>query len=176
MIIKFSKYVLDWHPGPVKVGQTFKNTPLCNLPPRDPQTKIKKICFIVTGRLAESVEGLNSSLSKRLASYGVANLGKEFFGGVESVLRDLPWFYLFLYIQTEFFCLWIKWMPLRVKIPTTLQHYTCLPAMLQGCHWEFNEIPSRFTYEKMQGYKNPKISKAIALFISEYFLSVLLLR
>jgi len=28
--------LLDWRPGPVKVGQHCKNTPLCDIPPREP--------------------------------------------------------------------------------------------------------------------------------------------
>ena len=50
--------------GQVKVAKKCKNTPTCDVPPSKPQTKNKKIIFSMsTRRLAESVEGLNSSLT-----------------------------------------------------------------------------------------------------------------
>ena len=48
--------------GQIKVA---KNTPACGVPLENTPTKMKKILFsISTARLAESVEGLNSSLAQ----------------------------------------------------------------------------------------------------------------
>jgi len=50
--------------GQVKVATKCKNTPTCDVPPRKRQTKNKKLFFLMsTRRLAEIVEGLNSSLA-----------------------------------------------------------------------------------------------------------------
>ena len=52
----------QWVGGQVKVA---KNTPTCGAPPWKPPTENKKFLFsISTTRLAESVEGLNSSLAQ----------------------------------------------------------------------------------------------------------------
>jgi len=59
---------LDWHPGPIKVGQKTKNTPTFWAPPRrTPHPNQKKFFFVEP--LAASVEGLNNSLAKTLVSY-----------------------------------------------------------------------------------------------------------
>jgi len=51
--------------GQVKVTKKRKNTPTCGVPPREPQTENEKRFFsISTRRLAESAEGLNSSLAQ----------------------------------------------------------------------------------------------------------------
>jgi len=55
--------LLDWLPGPVKVGQKTKKLPLCEPVPSKPLTQIKKIFLIEPRRLAASVEGLNNSLT-----------------------------------------------------------------------------------------------------------------
>ena len=50
--------------GQVKVAKKMQNTPTCDVPPSKRQTKNKKIFFSMSARrLAESVEGLNSSLA-----------------------------------------------------------------------------------------------------------------
>jgi len=50
--------------GQVKVAKKCKNTSTCDVPPSERQTKNEKIFFSMsTRRLAESVEGLNSSLA-----------------------------------------------------------------------------------------------------------------
>jgi len=49
---------LDWHLGP---GEVAKNTPLVTPPQENP--KPKKIFSVETGRLAESADGLNTSLA-----------------------------------------------------------------------------------------------------------------
>jgi len=50
--------------GRPKVAKKSKNTPTCGGPPREPQIENEKFFFsISTTRLAESVEGLNSSLA-----------------------------------------------------------------------------------------------------------------
>jgi len=50
--------------GQVKVAKKMQNTPTCDVPPSKRQTKNKKIFFSMsTRRLAESEEGLNSSLA-----------------------------------------------------------------------------------------------------------------
>jgi len=50
--------------GRPKMAKKSKNTPTCGGPPREPQTENEKIFFSnSTRRLAESVEGLNSSLA-----------------------------------------------------------------------------------------------------------------
>jgi len=35
----------DWRPGRVKVGQKTENTPVCEPPPGEPLTRIKKFFF-----------------------------------------------------------------------------------------------------------------------------------
>jgi len=50
---------MGWGPEPGKGG---KNTPTCGVPPENP--KPKKLFLISSRRLAESVEGLNSSLAQ----------------------------------------------------------------------------------------------------------------
>jgi len=54
---------LNWRPGPVKIGQKNKNTPLCEPVLGEPSPKSKKCFLIEPRRLAASVEGLNNSLS-----------------------------------------------------------------------------------------------------------------
>jgi len=55
---------IGWGPGPAKGGQNFQNTSTCGSPPSEPPTENKKrFCSISTRRLAESVEGLNNSLT-----------------------------------------------------------------------------------------------------------------
>jgi len=50
--------------GQVKVVKKMQNTPTCDIPPSKRQTKNEKKFFSMsTRRLAESVEGLNSSLA-----------------------------------------------------------------------------------------------------------------
>ena len=50
--------------GQVKVAKKMQNTPTCDVPPSKRQTKNKKFFFSMSARrLAESVEGLNSSLA-----------------------------------------------------------------------------------------------------------------
>jgi len=49
--------------GQVKVAKKMQNTPTCDVPPSKRQTKNKNIFFMLTRRLAESVDGLNSSLA-----------------------------------------------------------------------------------------------------------------
>jgi len=42
-----------------------KNTPTCRVPPEKPPTKTKNVLVLISStRLAESVEGLNSSLAQ----------------------------------------------------------------------------------------------------------------
>ena len=49
--------------GQVKVAKKSKNTPTCDVPPANAKPKTNKIVFSMwTRRLAESGEGLNSSL------------------------------------------------------------------------------------------------------------------
>jgi len=56
--------LMGWDPGPAKGGQNFKNTPTCGVPPSEPPIESEKRFFsILTTTLAESVEGLNSSLA-----------------------------------------------------------------------------------------------------------------
>ena len=55
---------IGWGPGPAKGGQSFQNISTCGGPLNEPPTKNGKRFFsISTRRLAESVEGLNSSLA-----------------------------------------------------------------------------------------------------------------
>ena len=55
--------LLDWRPGPVKIGQKTKNTPtLRDSPRRTPHSNQKKF-LIEPRRLAASVEGLNNHLA-----------------------------------------------------------------------------------------------------------------
>jgi len=55
---------LDWRPGPVKVGQKTENTPtLRACPRRTPHPNQKNFFLIEPRRLADSVEGLNTSLA-----------------------------------------------------------------------------------------------------------------
>jgi len=56
---------LGQHPGPGKDGQNNTNTPLLvTFPPENLKPKTKNVLFSMsTRRLAESVEGLNSSLA-----------------------------------------------------------------------------------------------------------------
>jgi len=49
--------------GRPKVAKKRKNIPTCGGPPREPQTENEIFFSILTRRLAESVEGLNSSLA-----------------------------------------------------------------------------------------------------------------
>jgi len=49
--------------GQVKVAKKCKNTPTCAVPPSKGQTKKEKKFLMSTGRLAESLEGLNNSLA-----------------------------------------------------------------------------------------------------------------
>jgi len=53
---------LNWRPGPIRVGQTTQNTPLCGPPPSKPLTQIKFFLWEPT-RLSASVEGLNIFLA-----------------------------------------------------------------------------------------------------------------
>jgi len=54
---------IGWGPGPAKISKTCL---LCNITSRNPPTKNKKrfVFFILTTRLAESVDGLDSSLAQ----------------------------------------------------------------------------------------------------------------
>jgi len=55
---------MGWAEGQVKVAKKFKNTPTCHVSPSKRQTKNENNFFSMsTRRLAESVEGLNSSLA-----------------------------------------------------------------------------------------------------------------
>jgi len=51
----------QWVGVQVKVA---KNNPTCSVPPENLPPKMKKKIFILTTRLAESMEGLNSSLAQ----------------------------------------------------------------------------------------------------------------
>jgi len=51
------KWLLGWPPGPGKIGQNAKTTPLMTSPTENPKLK-----SFLTG-VPESVEGLNSSLA-----------------------------------------------------------------------------------------------------------------
>jgi len=53
---------LGWRPEPGKFRQKGKNTPVSDAPHREPQTQNENFFSISSIRLAESVEGLNSSL------------------------------------------------------------------------------------------------------------------
>jgi len=56
---------LGRHPGPGKDGQNNPKTPLLvTFPPEKLKPKTKHFFYILTTRLAESVEGLNSSLAQ----------------------------------------------------------------------------------------------------------------
>jgi len=56
--------LLDWRPGPVKVGQKKQNTPTLRASPRRTPHPNQKILFLIEPRsLAASVEGLNNSLA-----------------------------------------------------------------------------------------------------------------
>jgi len=51
--------------GQVKVAKNSQNTPTCSGPPSEPQTENEKRCFSISSRrLAESVDGLNSSVAQ----------------------------------------------------------------------------------------------------------------
>jgi len=58
-----------------------KHPPFAASSPREPQTQIKKKILMETRRLAESVEGLNSSLSIAAGELWRCKLGKRVFGG-----------------------------------------------------------------------------------------------
>jgi len=54
-----------WSPGSGKVGQKSQNTPTCSGLPSEPQTENeKRFISISRRRLAESVDGLDSSLAQ----------------------------------------------------------------------------------------------------------------
>ena len=55
----------------------------------------------------------------------------------KSLRSTALWCHLLRYSQSAFpfFRLWLKWMPLQTKIPTTMQHPVCLPTMLQFLRW-----------------------------------------
>jgi len=55
---------LGWYPGPGKDGQNAKIPLLVTFPPEQLIPKTKKIFLICSSRLAESIEGLNSSLAQ----------------------------------------------------------------------------------------------------------------
>jgi len=56
---------LGWHQGSGKVGQKKQqNASTCDVIPRNPQSKTENVFFVCSLRLAESVEGLNSSLAQ----------------------------------------------------------------------------------------------------------------
>ena len=54
---------MGWRPGPVKVCQKNKNTPICEPLPGEPLTQINNFFLIEPRRPAASVEGLNNSLA-----------------------------------------------------------------------------------------------------------------
>jgi len=54
---------LDWRPGPVKISQNIKNTPILGAPPKRTTYPNKKMFLIVSRRLVASAEGLNSSIA-----------------------------------------------------------------------------------------------------------------
>ena len=65
--------------GQVKVAKKRKNTPTCSGPPTEPQTETENSFFSISSRrLAESENGLDSSLANRVASYSIANLHQNF--------------------------------------------------------------------------------------------------
>ena len=55
---------MGWGPGPAKCGLLFQNMSFCDISSRKPPPKQKIVFSILTTRLAESVEGLNSSLAQ----------------------------------------------------------------------------------------------------------------
>jgi len=57
------KSLIGLAPRASQILSKFKNTPICDFPPREPRTQIKTFCLVETERLAESVEGLNSFLT-----------------------------------------------------------------------------------------------------------------
>jgi len=63
---------MSWDPG---LAYFFKTCPLCDVTSRKPPTETKSFFSILTTRLAESVEGLNSSLTS-IASYRIATFYK----------------------------------------------------------------------------------------------------
>jgi len=55
---------MDWGPGPAKCGQSFQNMPsLWRHLQKSPHRKRKRFLFDLATRLAESVDGLDSSLA-----------------------------------------------------------------------------------------------------------------
>jgi len=52
---------MGWGPGPAKISKTC---PLCDVTSRNPHRKRKTFFSIFTTRLAESVDGLDSSLAQ----------------------------------------------------------------------------------------------------------------
>jgi len=52
---------MGWGPGPAKISKTC---PYCDVTSRNPPTENEKRFFILTTRLAESLDGLDSSLAQ----------------------------------------------------------------------------------------------------------------
>jgi len=57
-----NNHFLGWRSGSGKVGQKCENIPRLWRHPHKTQTRIKKVFFQSTKRLAESAEGLNTPL------------------------------------------------------------------------------------------------------------------
>jgi len=65
----------DWRLGPGKVGhQNAKTPPLVTPPKKTPNPKLKNFFWLEITRLAESVEGLNTSLAAAGAELSQKNL------------------------------------------------------------------------------------------------------
>jgi len=60
-ILSHNNGPMGWGPGP---GKSSQNSPICGVPLENPHRKRKIFFSISATRLAESVEGLNSSLAQ----------------------------------------------------------------------------------------------------------------
>jgi len=73
---------LVWRPGSGKIGQKdVKSTPTCDDPHNEPQTKKEIFFSFSTSGLAESVDGLNSSLAESTGELWRCKLGQKCVSG-----------------------------------------------------------------------------------------------